>query len=66
MWYGMDRESIEPILEICNRENIKFLDFANDSKYVHQNKYFKDGLHLNANGADEFTKDLICVLKQIN
>ena len=62
-WYGMDTVSLKPIKEICQRENIRFLDFGNDSKYVHQNQYFKDGLHLNARGAEEFTNDLIEALR---
>ena len=41
-----------------------FLDFSNVPKYVHNNVYFKDGSHLNARGADEFTCDLVVELKK--
>ena len=37
--------------------------FSNNPKYVHNNAYFADDGHLNARGADEFTKDLIKELR---
>ena len=58
-WYGMSKESFKPIEELCNKKGCRFIDFSNNPKYVHQNYYFKDGMHLNERGADEFTKDLI-------
>lgn len=63
IWYGMDPRQLEPMKEICRKRGIEFIDFSNDPKYVHNDILFKDGTHLNANGADEFTKDLICYLK---
>ena len=51
------------IKEMCNKNNVVFIDFSNDPKYVHQDDYFKDGSHLNEKGADEFTKDLIQIIK---
>ena len=59
MWYGMDSVQFQPIIDICQERNIPFIDFANNPKYVHQDIYFKDGKHMNEQGADEFTKDLI-------
>ena len=66
MWYGIPPEELYPIRNICKQEKIIFLDYSNDSKYVHNNEYFKDGAHLNAKGADEFTRDLIQGLKQLD
>lgn len=65
IWYGMDAASLQPIIELCNERGIQFVDFSNDPKYLHQNRFFRDGLHLNKEGAEEFTKDLIEVLKRI-
>ena len=62
-WYGLSQKISAPIREICLQKNIPFLDFSNDPKYVHNSNYFKDGSHLNAKGADEFTRDLIKALK---
>lgn len=64
IWYGMDTDLTTPIREICQQENIPFIDFSNNPKYVYNNLYFKDGTHLNARGADEFTKDLIQILNK--
>ena len=62
-WYGMDSIQFKPIMEVCKDRGIPFIDFSNDPKYVHHDEYFKNGNHMNARGADEFTKDLIGYLK---
>lgn len=62
-WYGLDTLSYKPLVEICNRKSIKFVDFSNNPKYVHNDLYFKDGTHLNSKGADEFTREFIKFLK---
>lgn len=64
MWYGQDTLALEPIKHICEKRNTSIIDFSNNPKYVHHNEYFKDGTHLNARGADEFTKDLIVELRK--
>ena len=62
-WYGMDSIQFKPIMEVCKDRRIPFIDFSNDPKYVHHDDYFKNGNHMNARGADEFTRDLITNLK---
>ena len=64
LWYGQDTLVLEPIKQICEKRNTFIIDFSNSPKYVHNNEYFKDGVHLNARGADEFTKDLIIELRK--
>lgn len=59
IWYGMDESQYSIIKAICKEKNIPFYDYANNPKYVHNNKYFKDGFHMNNIGAEEFTKDLM-------
>ena len=59
IWYGMDPKKLDPMKKICKERGVDFIDFSNDSKYVHNDIYFKDGTHLNDRGADEFTRDLI-------
>ena len=63
IWYGIDSESYQPLVDICNEKGVRVLDFANDSKYVHNDIYFKDGKHLNGKGADAFSQELINYLK---
>ena len=64
VWYGQDTLVLEPIKEIGKKRNVQLVDFSNDPKYVHNNEYFFDGMHMNARGADEFTRDIIKYLKQ--
>ncbi len=66
IWYATDTTHVSAtqwIEDVCRRENIPFLDFTCDPKYVNNNDFFKDGTHLNSKGADEFTRDLIKYLK---
>lgn len=62
-WYGMDSIQFKPVMEVCKDRGIPFIDFSNNPKYVHHDEYFKNGNHMNARGADEFTRDLIANLK---
>ena len=62
IWYGMNTERLKPVMDICEANGVPFVDFSNDPKYVRHDEYFSDGMHLNARGADEFTRDLIRIL----
>ena len=64
LWYGQDTAKVLPMKKLCEFYGVKFIDFSNNSKYVRNNDYFRDGSHLNSRGADEFTRDLICLIKQ--
>lgn len=64
IWYGQDTIQFAPVKELCKQKGISFIDFSNNPKYVHNDEFFCDGNHLNARGADEFTRDLICCLKK--
>ena len=57
-WNGMDTALLAPVKDMCRKHNIPFLDYSNNPKYLHNNAYFADGAHLNARGADEFTRDI--------
>ena len=64
IWYGMDSLQFQPVKEICAEQGIPFIDFSNNPKYVHNDEYFSDGNHLNAKGADEFSRDLLLELRK--
>ena len=64
IWRGMDSLKLLPIKKICKERGIEFIDYSNCSKYVHNDKYFVDEIHLNSDGANEFTKDLISELRK--
>jgi hypothetical protein len=63
-WYGSHDLSLDTIKNLANKYHFEFLDFSQDDKYVHHNEFFYDGSHMNARGADEFTKDLIKELRK--
>lgn len=63
-WYGINEMELQPVIELCKSKGIPFINFGNDPKYIHNERFFKDGLHLNEDGADEFTKDLTLLLKK--
>ena len=64
-WYNINSNTYSAIVDLCHKRNIPLLNFSNDPKYCHNNKYFKDGVHLNADGANEYTKDITRKLKEI-
>ena len=59
VWYGKEDVQFEALSNICKEQDVPFYNYSNSPKYVRNNYYFKDGSHLNARGADEFTRDLI-------
>ena len=63
VWYGKEDIQFNALKKICKKYKIPFFNYSNTPKYLRNNKYFKDGSHLNALGADEFTKDLVSCLK---
>lgn len=62
-WNGKDTRLFISAKELCRKYNVRFLDYSNDPKYLHQDKYFNDVLHLNEVGADEFTRDILNQIK---
>lgn len=62
LFYGHNEAHLKPIRELCEKYNIKLYDYSNSEKYVHNADFFKDGAHLNAKGADEFTKEFVSIL----
>ena len=58
-WYNVNPERFKSIKLICDKYGIPFLDYSNDDLFLHNNDYFKDGLHMNTKGADEFTKKIM-------
>ena len=59
IWYGDNISRYDKFISLCKKYRIPVIDFSNNPKYVHNNDYFVDAKHLNSNGADEFTRDLI-------
>lgn len=64
LWHGGNNEWYMPVYQLCQKFDVELIDFSNNPKYVHQDKYFLDATHLNDIGANEFTKDLIKIIKK--
>jgi hypothetical protein len=63
VWYGKENSQFDALYNICGEYGISFYNYSNSLKYVRNNYYFKDGSHLNARGADEFTKDIVMKIR---
>ena len=63
IYNGLDSVVFKPVKDLCKVKNLMFLDFSNNPKYVHHVEYFRDGGHMNARGAEEFSKELSHLLK---
>ena len=64
-WYNPNPLSYKPIMDLCKKRGIEFIDYSGDKDFVRNDCYFKDGSHLNSIGADVFTKKLVSSLKKI-
>lgn len=62
-WDGMSHARVQPIEDLCNKYNIRFLDFSNSPKYLRRDDIFVDNTHLNEKGSAEFTQDIIKLLR---
>lgn len=55
---------VKKLMEVASKfNNVKFINFSEDSKYNFKYEKFADVFHLNKKGSEEFTKDLIGYLK---
>lgn len=58
--YGSTNSSIlTPIFDICNSNGVQFYDFYCDSLFVNNKKYFKEPMHLNGQGAEYFSREMV-------
>ena len=63
--YGVvDSKDFQPIKDICEFYNVPFLDNYTDSEFVIHKELFKEPMHLNDSGANEYTKKMISYIEQ--
>lgn len=48
-------DEIKPVIDICKRNNMTFLDYYNDSLFMQHKEWFKEPMHLNERGTKEFS-----------
>lgn len=56
-------EYYEAIYSLCKRMEVPFFYHQNDSQFVHNRNLFKDSVHLNHIGAEEYTKSIISEIR---
>ena len=64
IFYNFDTTSLELVKKMCHEKRLEYIDFSNHPKYNYNNDFFMDCVHLNAKGADEFSRDLVMELKK--
>lgn len=64
VWYGMSKDVYAPLVEEFKKYKVPFYNYYNKKNYVHNDKMFKDGSHLNAYGADEFTREICRIINK--
>ena len=58
-YFPSDDKIYEPVRELCSKYDIPLLEHHNNELFVKQKKYFKDSVHLNHEGAQEYTRIII-------
>lgn len=55
----------QPIISLCKKYNIPLLNHHNDKNFIYNKNYFFDSVHLNKNGATQFSKVIANELKNL-
>ena len=64
--YGANSSDIiYPVIEICNKHNVPFLDYYADVTFIKHKELFKEPMHLNQEGARLFSETIIEEIMQI-
>ena len=54
--YGVESTSeLQPVIDICNKYKVPFINYYSDVNFNHHNEWFKDSMHLNVVGARVFS-----------
>lgn len=60
---GRDSVIFDSVRMLSEKYSVPLFDFTNSLRFLHNKDYFKDGVHLNAQGADLFSQEVIKKLK---
>jgi hypothetical protein len=61
---GHHDSSFNPIIRLCKRYGVPFIDYNSDPEFVDNINYFGDSVHMNDAGAETFTKKIMKEIKQ--
>ena len=56
---------LKPVIEICDNYHVQFLDYYADEEFMQHKEWFKEPMHLNADGAKLFSERLVPEIKKL-
>ncbi len=64
--YQINHKKSDSVLvkSICDRNGVKYINYLTDTSFIKHPELFKDGVHLNNDGAEIFTKKIIDLIKK--
>lgn len=62
--YGDDMREYEPAFELCKRYSVQVINSLNNLKFSHNKEFFQDDCHLNNDGAIEYTRSLLPIVRE--
>ena len=66
LYNHLDIEEYQPVIDLCKKHDIAFVDYSNAENIVNDNSLRKESVHMNNNGAIKFTaENLVPDLKEI-
>lgn len=65
--YGQEKRSVyyDAIVSLCRKYDVPFFYHQTDKRFVYNRNYFKDGVHLNNIGAEQYTKLVVTEIKGV-
>jgi hypothetical protein len=60
---GEKTNTFDPLIALCKKYGVPFLDYNCDSDFIHNVNYWGDSVHMNDAGATAFTRKIIKALK---
>jgi hypothetical protein len=56
--YSQSGNAFDPLIRLCRKYNVVFLNHYNDKRFIYRQDYYSDGTHFNKVGATEYSKML--------
>lgn len=63
-YINTDLSTYKPIIDLCIKYNIPFINHLNDKDFIGNKDYFEDSTHLNNKGAEYYTKKIISEIRK--
>ena len=64
--YGRETSSeLQPIIDLCARQNVRFIDYYVDEEFMQHKEWFKEPVHLNSEGARVFSNRIVSDIKSV-